>query len=185
MVKKEKQIVMEIILNDLKYLSVRHLYIDWFFNSGAEAANQLIDSVIKIYLKSTNREDLIKKIRSWRGNETHNTVGIIEMIIDKLALDFEFEKHKNVLENIYKIYQNRYLDIDLLKNTGACETFLRDLDTIDYTYKYFRDKIEISDENKQEFLFNKLFFQGKDLKWGEDNISLYELFYRGNKHFKL
>lgn len=179
---KEKQIVPQVILNDLKYLSIRQLYLDWFFGTGAEVANQLIDNIIKTYLKSINREDLIKKIRSWRGNESHNILRIIEMLIDEISIDFDLKTHKDVLENLYKLYQNRYLDS--LKNTSECKALLKDIDTIDYTYKYFRDKVNLSDEASKELLFNKLFFQGKDLKWGEEKISLNNLFYKNNKHFR-
>lgn len=179
---KEKQIVPQLILADLKYLSVRHLYFNWFFNTGAETANQLIDAVIKIYLKSINREDLINEIRNWKGNETHNNVRIIEKIIKEFNLDFNINKHKIILENIYKLYQNRYLD--QLQKTGKCHTLLKDLDTIDYTYKYFRDKVKLSMGAKNELLINKLFFNNKDIPWGADNISLYNLFYRNNNNFK-
>ncbi|MBU0613336.1 hypothetical protein KKB10_04980 [Patescibacteria group bacterium] len=182
MTKKEKQIVPQIILNDLKYLSVRQLYISWFFNTGAEVANQLLDNIIKVYLQSTNHEDLIRKIRSWRGNETHNVVKMIDMLIAELSINFDLKNHKDVLENLYKLYQNRYLDS--LRNTGECKTLLKDLNTIDYTYKYFRDRVKLSDKAKKETLINKLFLQNQDMKWGENKISLYNLFYEGNQHFK-
>jgi len=179
---KEKQIVPGVILADLKYLSVRHLYFNWFFNTGAETANQLIDAIIKTYLKSIGREDLIKKIRKWKGNETHNTVRIIEILIQYLNLDFDIKSHKAVMENIYKLYQNRYLD--QLKTTGNCQTLLKDLDTIDYAYKYFRDRVQLSDEARNETLINKLFLNNQDIQWGIDNISLYNLFYRDNQRFE-
>jgi len=182
MTKKEKQIVPQIILNDLKYLSVRQLYISRFFNTGAEVANQLLDNIIKVYLQSTNHEDLIRKIRSWRGNETHNVVKMIDMLIAELSINFDLKNHKDVLENLYKLYQNRYLDS--LRNTGECKTLLKDLNTIDYTYKYFRDRVKLSDKAKKETLINKLFLQNQDMKWGENKISLYNLFYEGNQHFK-
>lgn len=170
------------ILNDLKYLSVRQLYTNWFFNTGAEVANQLIDSIIKVYLRSINREDLIKKIRGWRGNETHNIIRMIEMLVVELSLDFDLISHRDVLKNLYKLYQNRYLDS--LKNTGECKTLFKDVEVIDYTYKYFRDRLELSDEARKETLINKLFLQNQDMQWGEDKISLYNLFYRDNQHFK-
>ena len=179
---KEKQIVPQVILADLKYLSVRHLYFNWFFNTGAETANQLIDSIIKIYLKSIDREDLIKEIRGWRGNETHNTVRTIETLMKKINLDFDIKNHTAVMETIYKIYKNRYLD--QFKKTGNCQTLLKDLDTIDYAYKYFRDKVQLSKKAKNEFLINKLFFNNQDMQWGVDEISLYNLFYRNNQRFK-
>jgi len=182
MTPKEKQIVPQVILNDLKYLSVRHLYLNWFFNTGAEVANQLIDNIIKTYLKSIDREDLIREVRGWGGNESHNIVKIIEMLVAEISIDFDLKTHKDVLENLYKLYQNRYLDS--LKNTGDCKTLLKDIDTIDYTYKYFRDKVNLSEKARKELLINKLFFQGKDLRWGEEKISLSNLFYRNNKHFK-
>lgn len=179
--KKESEIVCEMNLNDIKYLSVRFLYFNWFFHVGAEIANQLLDNIIKLYLKSINRTDLIKTIRRWRGNETHNTVKILEIIIAELRLDFDLNNHKDILDNIYKIYQNRYLDS--LKQTGECKTILRDVCTIDYTYKYFRNKIQISHEAKNQTLINKLFFDGKDMLWGEDNISLFAIFERNNQAF--
>ncbi|MBI4653339.1 hypothetical protein HY750_03750 [Candidatus Kuenenbacteria bacterium] len=144
--KEKNKIVMELIINDLKYLSVRFLYFNWFFPSGAEVANQLIDSIIKVYLKSIGRADLINRIRSWKGNETHNIVRILELIIEGLKLDFNLGANKVTLENIYKIYQNRYLDN--LEKIGACQTLLKDINTIDYIYKYFRDKINISEKKK-------------------------------------
>ena len=167
---------------DLKYLSVRHLYFNWFFNTGAETANQLIDTIIKTYLKSIGREDLIKKIREWRGNETHNTVRTIETLIQNLKLDFDIRSHKAVMENIYKLYQNRYLD--QLKTIGNCQTLLEDLDTIDYTYKYFRDRVQLSTEARSETLINKLFLNNEDILWGVEKISLYNLFYRDNQRFE-
>ena len=182
MTDEEKQIVPQIILNDLKYLSVRQLYLNWFFPTGAEVANQLIDNITKIYLQSIKRKDLIRKIRKWGGNETHNVVRIIEMLIAELSIDFDLSTHKDVLGNLYKLYQNRYLDS--LKKTGDAKTLLKDLDTIDYTYKYFRDKMNISKQARGETIINKLFLKNQDLPWGEDKISLYSLFYKANQHFK-
>ncbi len=179
---EEKQIVPQIILADLKYLSVRQLYFNWFFNTGAEVANQLIDAIIKTYLASIRRKDLIKSIRDWRGDETHNTVRIIETLCAELNIDFDIENHKIILGNIYKLYQNRYLD--RLENTGECQTLLKDLYTIDYTYKYFRDNTKLSAEAKNELLINKLFFDNKDMQWGEDKVSLRQIFYRNNQSFK-
>lgn len=181
MTPKEKEIVPQVIINDLKYLSVRRLYFDWFFNTGAEVANQLIDNIIKTYLKSIDREDLIKKIRSWGGNESHNILKIIEMLVAEISLDFDLNAHRDVLENLYKLYQNRYLDS--VKITGNCKTLLKDIGTIDYTYKYFRDKINVNVEEKKEFLIDKLFLQGNDILWGEDKISLGNIFRRNNKYF--
>ncbi len=179
---EERKIVPEIILADLKYLSVRSLYFDWFFNTGAETANQLIDAIIKTYLRSIYREDLIKKIRNWRGNETHNTVRIIEVLIQDLNLDFDIKSHKDVMENIYKLYQNRYLD--RLETTGNCQSLLKDLDTIDYVYKYFRDRVQLGDEARGETLINKLFLNNQDMQWGAEKVSLYSLFYRDNQRFE-
>jgi len=182
MTEEEKQIVPQVILNDLKYLSVRQLYFNWFFPTGAEVANQLIDNTIKVYLQSIKRQDLIKRIRNLGGNETHNVIKIINILITELSLDFDLNTHKDVLENLYKLYQNRYLDS--LKKTGDCKTLLKDLNTIDYTYKYFRDRVNISDQAKEETIINKIFFKNQDLPWGVDNISLCGLFYRDNQHFK-
>ncbi len=179
--KKESNIVCALILNDFKYLSVRCLYYDWFFPTGAEVATQLLDNVIKLYLTSINREDLIKKIRTWKGNETHNIVKIIRLLIQELNLDFDINNHKGVLENIFNVYQARYLDS--LEKIGKCKTILKDVHTIDYTYKYFRDKIQISHEAKNQTLINKLFFDGKDMLWGEDKISLFAIFKRNNQAF--
>jgi hypothetical protein len=179
--KKESNIIAELILNDFKYLSVRFLYINWFFPSGAEIANQLMDNIIKLYLKSINRVDLINIIRGWHGNETHNTVKIIELVIRELKLDFDLNNNISILENIYKIYQNRYLDN--LKNTGECRTLLKDINSIDYVYKYFRDRVKISEVGKKELLIDKIFLKGKDLLWGEDKTSLYDILKRGNKYF--
>lgn len=179
---EEKNIVPQIILTDLKYLSVRQLYFNWFFNTGAETANHLLDSITKIYLKSIGRNDLISEIRSWRGNETHNIVRIINKLIKELNLDFDIRTHKPILENIFKLYKVRYLEE--LRDIGACHTMIKDLDTIDYAYKYFRDKTQLSDAAKNELLINKLFLNKNDILWGEDNISLHNLFGRGNKSFK-
>lgn len=180
--KENSKIVAEIILNDFKYISVRFLYQNWFFPAGAEVANQLIDNIIKVYLRSIGQHKIIRVIRGWRGNESHNTVRMIERVTNDMGLDFDLDKHKSVLENIYKIYQNRYLDS--LKKTGSCKTILNDIHTIDYTYKYFRDRIKISEDKKEETLINKLFMKGKDLKWGIYKISLYSIFCEDNRSFR-
>lgn len=148
--KGESKIVCELILNDFKYLSVRFLFFNWFFVVGAETANQLLDNIIKLYLKSINRFDLIKKIRKWGGNESHNVPRIIQLCIEELGLDFNINSHKNVLENIYKTYQLRYLEN--LKDTGEVKGYLKDIQTIDYSYKFFRDRINISDHGKKQTL---------------------------------
>lgn len=183
MIDEEKQIVPQIILNDLKYLSVRQLYFNWFFSVGSEVATQLIDNTTKVYLQSTKRTDLIEKIRNWRGNETHNIVRIIKMLIKELSLDFDFTVHRDILKNLYKGYQNRYLDA--IGKVGTFQILLSDLNTIDYTYKYFRDKINISSQAMEETIINKLFLKKQDLFWGENNVSLYSLFYEKNNHFKI
>lgn len=181
MTDEEKQIVPQIILNDLKYLSVRSLYLDWFFPTGAEVADQLIDNIIKIYLRSVQRQDLVTEIRNWRGNETHNIVRIIKLLVDKLSIDYQMDVHEDVLTNLYRIYRGRYFDIN---NVEASKTLLKDLDTIDYTYKYFRDKVNISDKAMEETPINKIFLKNQDLAWGVGKISLSNIFYIGNKHFK-
>ena len=180
---KEKQIIPQVILTDLKYISVRHLYFNWFFNTGAEIANQLIDTIIKIYLKSIDKEDIVTEIRKWKGNETHNTVRIIEnLMMKKIIQDFDIKSHKVVIENIYKLYSNRYLD--QLEKTGDCHTLLSDLDTIDYVYKYFRDRLQLSEEAKNNLLINKLFFNNENVLWGEDKVSLHNIFFRNNQRFQ-
>ena len=181
--KKESNIICELILNDLKYLSIRMLFFNWFFTVGAETANQLLDNIIKLYLRTINRSDLIKEIMGWKGNESHNVPRIIELCINKLNLDFNFNEHKSTLENIYKTYQVRYLEN--LKKTGEIRGFLKDIHTIDYAYKYFRDKINISEEAKNETPINKIFLRGQDLLWGEDKISLFAIFTRNNQSFKI
>jgi hypothetical protein len=183
MTEEEKQIIPQVILNDLKYLSVRQLYFNWFFPTGAEVANQLIDNTIKVYLQSIKRQDIINRIRKLRGNETHNVVRMINMLIAELSLDFDLATHEEVLDNLYKLYQNRYLDS--IQKTGACKTLIGDLNTIDYTYEYFRNKIDISEKAKGETIINKLFAKNQDFPWGIDNISLMSLFCRNNKHFKI
>jgi len=181
--KKESNIICELNLNDFKYLSVRFLFHNWFFTTGAEIANQLLDNVIKLYLKSINHFDLIKEIRSWRGNESHNVPRIIELCIEKLNLNFDLNNHKAILENVYKSYQVRYLEN--LKETGEIRGFLEDIQTIDYSYKYFRDKIKVSDEAKNETIINKVFLKRQDLLWGEDKISLFAIFAKDNQAFKI
>lgn len=90
--------------------------------------------------------------------------------------------YKTVLENIYKIYQIRYLES--LKNIGDCRTIMNDIHTIDYVYKYFRDKLQISEKYKDETLINKVLLAGKDLPWRTDKISLLKLFRLENRSFK-
>lgn len=181
--KEESNIICELILNDFKYLSIRMLFFNWFFMVGAEVANQLLDNIIKLYLKSIKHSDIIKEIRGWRGNESHNVPRIIELCIKKLNLDFDLNNHKNVLDNIYKTYQVRYLE--KLKETGEIRGFLKDIHAIDYTYKYFRDKINVSEEAKNETPINKIFLKKQDLLWGEDKISLFAIFTRDNQAFKI
>jgi hypothetical protein len=180
--KEESKIVCELNLDDFKYISVRLLYFNWFFSVGAETANQLIDNTIKLYLRSRERLDLVSMILKWGGNECHNIVRIIELCIKELELDFDFENYKIALENIYKIYQIRYLEN--LKKTGEIRVFLKDIKAIDYSYKYFRDKIGISEHGKRNTLIYKLLNEN-DLGWGEDNVSLRKILLRKNDYFIL
>ncbi len=180
--KEENIIVCEMILNDMKYLSARFLYFNWFFPVGAETANQLLDNTIKLYLKSINRLDLIEEIKSWHGNESHNVPRIIELCITKLNSDFNLNVHKTILEAIYKTYQVRYLEN--LKKTGEVRGSLKDIRTIDYSYKYFRDKIKVSEHGKNNTLVYKL-LTGIDMWWGEDkNINLRTILLCDNEYFK-
>lgn len=180
--KEESKIVCELNLDDLKYISVRLLYFNWFFNTGAETANQLIDNTIKLYLKSIKRFDLVSIILNWGGNESHNIVRIIELCIKELKLDFDFGNYKIALENIYKTYQVRYLEN--LEKTGEIRGFLKDIKAIDYSYKYFRDKICISEHGKINTLIYKLLSEN-DLGWGEDKVSLRTILFRENNYFVL
>jgi hypothetical protein len=179
---KESKIVSELILNDLKYIAVRSLYFNWFFNSGSEIANQLLDSTIKLYLKSKGRLDLVKVIIRWGGNESHNVLKIINLCVKEFNLDFDFNEHREALDTIYKTYQVRYLDN--LERIGEIRGFLKYISTVDYSYKYFRDKINISEHGRMNTLINKL-LSGSDLGWGEDNISLKAILLRENRYFTL
>jgi len=165
----------------LNYISVRFLFFNWFFPAGAEVANQLLDNMIKLYLKSINRSDIIREIRRWGGNESHNVLRIIELCIKKLEINFNLNSHKSALSNIYKTYQVRYLEN--LKEIGEIRGFLKDIDTIDYAYKYFRDKINVSEKAKNETLINKIFLTGQDLLLGKDKISLLVILSRDNQAF--
>lgn len=179
---KENRIILELITDDLKYLSVRQLYYDWFFPSGAELANQLIDNVIKLYLKSISQNDLVETIKSWHGNESHNLIKIIELCIEKLGLDFDIKTHKTTLENIHKTYQIRYLDN--LEKIGEVRGCLKDINTIDYCYKYFRDLIKISDRGRENTLIGKIVANG-GIMWGKDkSVDLGRILLRDNLYFK-
>lgn len=180
--KEENKIVCELNLDDLKYLSVRHLYFNWFFNTGAETANQLLDNIIKLYLKSIKRFDLVSIIKKWGGNESHNIVRIIELCIKELKFDFDLGNHKTALENIYKTYQVRYLEN--LEKTGEIRGFLKDIKTIDYSYKYFRDKTDISEHGKTNTLISKLLTEN-DMTWGEEKVSLRVILLRNNDSFTM
>jgi len=182
MTKEEKIIVPQIILNDLKYLSVRKLYFDWFFPSGAEIAIQLLDNTIKLFLRSVGRDDLVTQIRGWGGDESHNIVRMIEMLKEEeLIQDCPGAEHKDVLHNLHKAYQLRYLDS--LSRVGEMKTLLSDLNTIDYMYSYFRGCISIGPDARNETLINKV-LSGVDLPWGKDKIKLASILYENNMYFK-
>lgn len=179
----EKKIVPQIILADLKYLSVRQLFFDWFFPSGAEIAVQLLDSTIKLYLRSIGREDLVKEIRSWGGDESHNLTRIIDKLRERgLARDFLIAEQRQTLTNLHKSYQLRYLDS--LEKMGGTEVLLKDIIAIDYVYSYFRNLINISPDARKETFINKALLEKKDLPWGENKKSLAEILYRQNEYFK-
>lgn len=179
---EENKIVLEVITDDMKYLSIRKLFYDWFFLSGLELANQLIDSIIKLYLKAINRDDLVAIIRGWGGNESHNIVKILELCIKELGLDFNIDIHRSVLETIFKAYRIRYLD--QLGIIGEVKGGLQDINTIDYAYKYFRDLIRLSEKGRSNTLIDTVLAKGNIL-WGEDkNFSYREILVRDNPYFK-
>ncbi|MFA6522613.1 MAG: hypothetical protein WCT24_03425 [Patescibacteria group bacterium] len=180
---EEKLIVPEMILNDLKYISVRSLYWDWFFPSGAEIATQLINNAIKIFLKSIKRYDLIKIIRGWGGNETHNIIRMVDYLNSELALGLLLSEHdREILDNLFKLYKARYIET---MDRGGAKTIMSDIHIIDAIYSFFREKTKanLSDRAKNELFIEKGLSSRKDMTWGNDKNSLSLILYRENKSF--
>jgi len=180
---EERSIVPEMILNDLKYISIRSLYWDWFFPSGAEIATQLINNATKIYLKSIKRNDLINVIKGWRKNETHNIVRMIDYLNSELNLGLSLSKNdRDVLDNLYKLYKARYIET---MDKGGAKTIMSDMHVIDATYSFFREKTKsnLSEQARSELFIEKALMSGKDMVWGKDKKSLSLTLYRGNKSF--
>jgi len=66
-------------VTDFDYISTRHLLAGSLFPSAASLANITMERYIKTYLWSLGRDDLATKIKNWGGNESHNTLRIIEL----------------------------------------------------------------------------------------------------------
>ncbi|MBU3965257.1 hypothetical protein KJ695_01440 [Patescibacteria group bacterium] len=84
--KEENKIVCEIILNDLKYLSAGFYFLTGFFTTGAETANQLLDNIIKLYLKSIPWIKLMSYL---------NTIGLACNFAGTLLVAFYISKDPN------------------------------------------------------------------------------------------
>ncbi len=179
---------MGVMMNDLKYIVIRKLFIDYFFQIGAELAIQLIDSTIKLYLESISNNIVIQEIKKLKGNEKHNVVKIISIVLKNIKLDFDLNIATNDLDMLYKQYQLRYSDMlpGIVNKENAIAINYITLTSIDYTYLFFRNLINFSDKLKKETPLLK-FMENKEFFWGSPGYQykLYDILSWNNKNLEL
>jgi hypothetical protein len=177
---KSQEIHWELMNLDFNYLAVRLLYFSYLFVPANHLATHLIDAILKLYLKSISRSDLIKKIKGW-GLDSHNTLKILnEIFIEELGFtktELNLSKITTMLENMFQLYRLRYFDQNVLAQKNI-KGDLADIHNIDNIYKLFRDKIrqKINSKIKNELIIekffelkskNEVFPFGEELNWVE------------------
>ena len=103
--KEESNIVCELNLDDFKYLSVRFLFFNWFFPVGAEVANQLLDNIIKLYLKSGIHISRSQARRVLSGLEKFK---IVVFDFDKVPMIGQ-----SFADEIFRVFQSKHPKIQI------------------------------------------------------------------------
>jgi len=141
--KLSEKIYASLVVVDFDYIAVRHLMAGAFFPSAGALANIVIDRYIKTFLWSIARNDLAQKIRSWKGNKSHDIVSMIKLVNQDLKLGLELDaKELEILKNLFQCYCFRYAD-DLFKTQGMCEIKMNYMHTIDKACSFFREQIKL------------------------------------------
>ncbi len=172
---KSQEIHWELMTLDFNYLAVRLLYFSCLFVPANHLATHLIDAILKLYLKSISRSDLIKEIKGW-GLDSHNTFKIFNKIfIKKLNFtkaELNLSEIAPMLKNMFQLYKLRYFNQDILAQQNISGE-LADIHKIDNIYKLFRDKIKqhIDLKIRDELIiekFLKLKSENKNFPFGEE-----------------
>lgn len=142
--KLSEKIYFSLVAVDFDYIAVRHLMAGAIFPSAGTLANMVIDRYIKTFLWSEDRDDLVQKIRKWKGsNGSHDIVGMIDLVKKELKLELELsDTELEVLKNIFKCYCFRYVD-NLFQTQGMCEIRMNYIHTIDKVCSFFRERIKL------------------------------------------
>ena len=171
---------------DFDYIAVRYLMAGGFFPTVGSLANIVIDRYIKTFLWSQDRNDLVRQIIRWRGNESHNIVRVINICKQEINIGPELsEQEIEVLRNIYKSYCFRYVDF-MFAGKDHCEIYMKDMHTIDKICYFFRKKIEEVTPRIEKTPINLLLsgdsIMVKGLSCG--NVNMRDLLLFDNPYFK-
>jgi len=130
-------------VTDFDYISTRHLLAGSLFPSAASLANITMERYIKTYLWSLGRDDLATKIKNWGGNESHNTLRIIELWKKEISiLPSLNENEKKILKDVYICYCFRYIDV-MYARKDMCKILKNYMYTIDKICCFYREKIQL------------------------------------------
>lgn len=175
-----------LVTTDFDYISTRLLLRASLFPTAAATANVVLDRYIKLVFLCRGREDLIKAVRGWRGNESHNVPKMIELynshFEDKVDLT---DKEKETLDNIYTLYCFRYGDavFEMKRMAGIVK---RDMYTIDKFVSFFRKRIELGEKHKDNTILGLLLSSDKraHVALSTGNADLRQALLYDNKYFQ-
>ncbi len=185
--KLSENIYFSLIVVDFDYISVRHLMAGSFFPTAGALSNVFIDRYIKTFFWSIERDDLVNKIKNWGGNESHNALRMMELYEKEFNKSLKLnDQEKNILENIYRCYCFRYIDVMFTKKVrGMCEIHTNYMHTIDKICAFFRNKIEIIPPHQGNTVIDILIENNptKIAAFNSGNVNLREVLLADNPYF--
>ena|SRR3989338_1630304 len=181
---KETKVRMQVVSADSDYVASRLLFMVGILPSAGRLANHVIESYAKAFLWSISRGDIVKMIRDWRGNPTHDSNKILQLICKEnllVGLDAIVSKHGNVMENFHAAYCMRYMDIFEKEVTSklCADLGVIDVGTLDEVVSVLRKAIVLQEPSWIETPLTKI-LKGKAGDLGKNER---EYLTRGNKYF--
>jgi len=174
-----------LIVTDYDYMATRHLMGAALFPSAAALANVVLDRYIKMVFQAAGRDDLVVKVRGWKGNESHNVPKILKLynqeFTDVLSLSVA---ELTTLENIFKLYCFRYSDY-MFQNKLSAGIVMRDMYTIDKVAYFFRSKIRLIPPHLGNTILDQLSLNNScaHAAISVGNINLRDVLFSDNRYF--
>ncbi len=179
---RETLVRMQVTSADSDYVATRVLFMTGVLPSAGRLANSVIESYAKAFLWSINHEDFIQKIKEWGGNPSHDSKKILNLIHQEALIpkwDGFSKKSEEILDNCYKLYCMRYMDVFKVQPKLKADVGVTDLEVIDEITFFLRSSIKMEDSSWENTPVNRI-LQGKSGALGKNER---EFLTRNNKHF--